>query len=325
MNENPEFLCCPHCHGAISINSVRRYRGQIVNGNMVCPTCKTEDPIMYGRPLFISAGATDRWIAPIYEAVGNFNDLQSMQNSIEWLRTHKKSNEIKEPIPVAQFSKELLQQMKYRNSGRWFGTKRGKIQLQRSAALIGSEKGNIIDELLKEIISYNPKRICDIASGGGGGVCRLAANYHDFETIVSVERDVKCSFVVQYKLERNAPGKNTEAIAADVRKMPLKNAWFDTVMCNLSFNEIQGIAKTLSEVSRIIDSKGRFIVLNRCEPVLFDVMNKKDFISYMKKHDVFIGYDNFVENAEKSGLKQHKNTFFTVNNEQFFLSVFIKR
>lgn len=325
MYEKHEYLCCPHCHGDLSLRDIRRYKGTITSGKIMCLSCKTEDPIIYGRPLFISAGATDRWIAPVYEAFGNFNEQQSMQSSIEWLQAHKKSSEVKKSMPKPQFSNEFLQQLKYRKAGRWFHTKRGQIQFARSAALIGSEKGNIIDELLKEIIALKPKRICDIASGGGGGVCRLAANYHDFTTIVSVERDIKCSYVVQYKLAHNAPGKHTEAIAGDIRRMPLKNAWFDMVMCNLSFNEIHDVTATLSEVARILATEGYFIVLNRCEPLLFGVMTITDFLSQIKDHDVFVGYEDFVQKAEKSGLKQHKNTFFTVNNERFFLSVFVKR
>ncbi|MFQ6043561.1 MAG: Trm112 family protein, partial [Candidatus Poribacteria bacterium] len=232
INMNPKIaniLACPVCLHPLSLERVRHRLGQITSGNMVCENCSLEFPIVLGRPLLLPPGAPQIWMNAIDEAAGWRGETRKMPEVLVWLasvgveeamrRLGEKQEQTRcdffhrtgHRIPAVPVSQGLLNQARYRKYGRWFQAS-GRIsdgfrprswvlEYPKQPIPQNPNERDSVEEVVFQAIRLQPRRLLDVASGGGFCISRTLAHLPDFEFAIATERDLKATWIIQYKFK----------------------------------------------------------------------------------------------------------------------------
>ena len=120
------------------------------------------------------------------------------------------------------------------------------------------EERSVLDEFAARVIRSRPRRVLDVASGGGWGLSRSLTHTVDLEYVVAMDRDLKCVWLIQHRVERMGCSSYCEATGADARILPFKDESFDFATSYHSVHAICGISDVLVEVHRVLAPGGRF-------------------------------------------------------------------
>ena len=125
-------------------------------------------------------------------------------------RCQDASHQAKHGTQAVTVTQKELNRARYHISGRWFQTKSTSIPVSdgihlRSWALEFAkqpiphdwDKRDVLEELIFQVIRIKPRKLLDVASGGGFGVSRTLANLPDFEVALSVDRAIDAIWIVQ--------------------------------------------------------------------------------------------------------------------------------
>lgn len=220
---------------------------------------------------------------------------------------------------------ELIKEAKFRRYGHWFKVdNRNRLLESPKNTDMESESKKWILKFVKKIINLNPKSIIDLASGGGNGISNLLYNILDYDKIISVERDIKCTWTIQYRLNYLAESNNADAIAGDIRYLPIKSESFDTAMIMNSLMEIVNLSEAIKETYRILKKDGYFVVLHNYEPTLYGIIELEDYCLFAKEADLYSSYDDFVSLTESLGFRRIETIFTEYNNTKSCISVYKK-
>jgi len=308
-----ELAACPMCGGTLDPRQTVRRRGEIVSSTLACKNGPHRYPVMKGRPLLLPKGAPQRWVSPVDEAMGlaelpttppfSFPRLREMglEAALTAVRENKEGRRRTDPAepwdatPLADG--KLLGKARYRLSGRWLSHRDRRRRLLRP-----------LEELPKRVRCWvdsvgdaRPRRILDLASGGGGGIASILKGYQGAELICATERDLRCTWTIQSKA-RELGFQRMEAVGADVGRLPLRDGCFDAVTSLGALQEILGMRKLLREVSRVLATGGSWFALYG-KPETWGEIAPETYMRFAREADMFEGHDALMPAAEKAGLR----------------------
>lgn len=334
------YLSCPICKQELNpINTFKNNKGNISSGKLKCSN-DHEFPIVLERPILLTKNHFDKWVAPIDEALGiddekipplslpRLKDI-GIENAINMVKkntivlNNKKSyshnNDYSDII-----TNQLVNKAKYRKSGKWF-TRGNKGRLLSNSKLDKNNNQTKSAILFRDSVTkLNPKSVIDLASGIGNGVSWIVNEYEEFDKVISVERDIPCTWSIQYRLENINNSNNIDVIAGDVRNLPIKSGSFDVATTMASQIEIHGIKQFLKEVHRVLKKDGSYVTVYAYDPPLFGLMGKKEYRRFAQVADLYSGYEDFVKLCADIGLKEVRTTFIEHPNRKECVSIFKK-
>lgn len=297
MNElTLQVLACPTCRGRLDTDRIRRRQGKITSGQLVCEGCEVTFPIVLGTPLLAPPDTPQGFLSPMDEVLGWEGEPRDDKRIFAWIahlgidEAMRRSRAWAEqpqgavprggcgPTPATVVSAKLRNKARYRLSGRYFQTVRTDIGIsdgthRRSWALDwpltpmpdNAEDREMLDEVAFQVAQRRPRRLLDIASGGGFCVTRTLAHLPEFELAVATDRDqVDTVWVVQHKFAHLGLTERAEAIGADVRSLPLCSEAFDVATCAGGFYEIAAVTRMLREAYRVLRPSGHLILTGAC-------------------------------------------------------------
>ncbi len=305
---------------------------EIQTGIMFCASCSEKYPIVSDRPVLMVNNAVHNWLSPIDEAL-NPSENRRPEGPLSILRLKRLGVEtavgiaasqdkkcIDDSFDISSDLKKLKGKIKYIKSGNWLNA-RGRKTGFLSALTNPSES---VSSFLKLLTSRNPSSVLDIASGGGSGVVAIADSLKEDVRIFSLERDLQCLWIIQEKFKYIGKQKNSEAIGADVRQLPIKKNSVDMVTSMMAMQEILGISSVLNEIHRVLKPGGSYIALFNKEPWVYDMIPIEQYKSFAKSVDMYSGYEDLVSKAQKQHLVTAHIEEFTDNGKEFCLVEFGK-
>jgi ubiquinone/menaquinone biosynthesis C-methylase UbiE len=179
-----------------------------------------------------------------------------------------------------------------------------------------------VRSFLKLVKSRSPSSVLDIASGGGSGVASIADTLGGDVRIISVERDLKCLWIIQEKLKHIGRQRNSEAIGADVRQLPFKMESVDLVTSMMVMQEILGIGSVFREIRRVLKPEGSYIALINREPWVYDMIPIEQYKSFAKAVDMYSGDGDLLGKAQEEHLAPIYVEEFTDQGREFCLVEF---
>ena len=276
------------------------------------------------------------WKAPIDEALGipDFTPVEGplsmgrlaligVDKAIAELRTHRhESHRVPEAAPGdASMPDELDGQARYRMSGRWLGSSGRKEKFLTSL----SEMSDSFRAFVDAATSTGADTILDIASGGGSGICCIASVLDSSRRIFAAERDYKCLWSIQSKFDHLGRGETSEAVGADVRRLPFPDGSIDLVTSVAALPEVKGISEVLSEVSRVLIPGGKYLAIYNPEPDTYGIVPIEDYTRFAREADLFSGHDDFLDAAEEAGLVAIRSSCFEEASRRRTVTILRKR
>ena len=279
------------------------------------------------------------WMPAFDEAVGWEGKSRNTEKAQDWLADvgvdeairhvetsrmrQDASHQTKHRTQAVTVTQKELNRARYHISGRWFQTKSTSIPVSdgihlRSWALEFPKKPiphdlgerGAIEEIVFQVIRLKPRRLLDVASGGGFCVSRTLANLPDFEVAFAVNRALEDIWIVQYKLKHIGVDRRADSLAADVRALPLLDNTFDVVTCHIGIYEIWGITQMFREVYRVLQPGGHFVLSAHSQYPLFgiplpDGLTLDELHRFLVAADLhYIDLDDFQSRIRKAGFKQ---------------------
>jgi ubiquinone/menaquinone biosynthesis C-methylase UbiE len=162
-----------------------------------------------------------------------------------------------------------------------------------------------VEEMVQLVCSLSPTTLVDLASGGGWFISRLLHNCR-IERAISVERDVRCLWILQYKFGVARSALRGDAVGGDIRALPLRAKAFDVATCSNAFGEIAGITPMLREAHRVVRRGGHFLLCHSEKPFIAPGIADKDYFHIAHKGDLFVGADELLEAAENNGFRVNR-------------------
>jgi SAM-dependent methyltransferase len=322
------------CGGTLDPRQTVRRHGEIVSSTLACREGPHRYPVVEGRPLLLPKGAPRRWVSPVDEAMGlaelptvapfSFPRLRQMglEAALKAIRDNEAgrrrtdSAESWDATPLTDG--ELPGKARYRLSGGWLS--RGG----RRRALLKP-----LDELPKRVRCWvesvrdaRPRRILDLASGGGGGIASILKGYRGAELVCATERDLRCTWTIQSKA-RELGFRRMEAVGADVGRLPLRDGCFDAVTSLMGLQEILRMRDLLREVLRVLAPGGRWFALYG-EPETWGEITRGTYMRFAREADMFGGHDALLRTAEKAGLRGETLGRFACGQRRYHAVAFHK-
>ncbi|MBN1879167.1 methyltransferase domain-containing protein [bacterium] len=334
MKQNTlDFLCCPICKGSLSLSIRKKLGEEIQSGRLLCDSCSEEYRIVSDRPILMGNNTIHNWLSPIDEAL-NPNEITLPEGPFSLLRLKRlgveeakelASSQANQSIPDNAFSvrndlKQLQGKIKYIKSGKWLRARdRGKKWLNSL-----NNPSESVKSFLSLAESRNPDSLLDIASGGGSGVASLADVLPAKAKVFSVERDLKCLWIIQEKFKHIRKQANSESIGADVRQLPIKNDSIGVVTSMMAMQELLGVSSVLEEIHRVLKPGGSYIALFNKEPWVYDMIQIDQYKRFAKAVDMYSGYPDLVATAENESLSLKGLEEFIENGKEYCLVEFGK-
>ena len=337
-------LACPFCRSVLS-----RERGRFCGDVyfLACQGCGSVFPVLLGRPLLVPKGREGvKWpraeavgwrAQSAMEAVAHLGELQGQGKDIASLVTWM--SEPWEPYTRSEWLglvERTKSQAQARGEGKWWEANDRRERLLHSTS--GSipnrqEERSTLDEFAHRAIRNRPKRILDLATGAGGGISRILNQIEGIELAVATERDLRCTWQIQYKIEHFRPGLFFEAVGCDVRRLPLRDESFDYATCYHALGELCGVSRVLEEAWRVLQPSG-ILQLSFTDTQLADYappeavpdivdwlrenrvirpqavgcfaenltkLGREEFRAFLEKADLFINLNHLEQKAEESG------------------------
>lgn len=348
-----EISVCPACRGLLDWESLGPEDSQLKDlFFVVCTQCDSEYPLWLERPILIDKHCLKRWVPPIDEAIHWKGEPRSTYGSVAWLSAmirerglkeclswiRQDLEHIEEPGDWHTVFKKLEPDVKLRKSGRWFDeNNQRRRMLERPMAPMPSqaEQRSLVDEFVYTTLQARPRRLLDVASGGGFNLSRTLGVGAELELAIGTDRELKCLWTHAYRLAYMGKRDISEVVGANVRQLPFADEIFDYATTWQTFTEICGIEKMLKEVFRVLTLNGGFQVsykrsskigqydeadLGRISKELvehtvltrFEIesivanlrsINRKDYEQFAQSADLFIDEADFLERAERTGFR----------------------
>jgi ubiquinone/menaquinone biosynthesis C-methylase UbiE len=262
-------------------------------------------------------------MADIYLADKDIDEVIRHVETLQMQRCQDASHQANHGVQAVTVTQKERNRARYHISGRWFQTKSTNIRVSdgihlRSWALEfakqpiphDSDKRDVCEEFIFQIIRLKPRRLLDVASGGGFGVSRTLANLPDFEVALSVDRALDAIWIVQYKLKHIGVDRRADALGADVRALPLLDNTFDIVTCHHAMYEVWGITQMFREVYRVLQPGGHFVLSGNSQYPLFstplpDTLTPDELYRFLVATDLHpFDLSDLQSRIRKTGFKQ---------------------
>ncbi len=329
-----QYLSCALCKSELILKESRKWKDEIRSGKLVCSNCQAVYPIICGRPVLLADSAVNEWKSPVSEVLG-ISKYETYEDSIATLSKIGIKNAIKTAHTVQSqqqkptesiktIPSEIRGKIKYRASGEWFKYGNRKERL----LTFPWETGNAdcsFKAFMEAIQKTQPEVLLDIASGGGFAVSQQVYLNNTVKQTIAVERDLKCLGNIQYRFKHIDKEKTSEAIAGDVRHLPILSASIDTVMMLMGLPEISGITSVLKETHRVLKPTGNFVMLIPEAAYVSDKINKDDFTHFASKVDLYAGYEKFMSDAKITGFEIKQAKQFKEKNGKYRRLILLKR
>ncbi len=131
---------------------------------------------------------------------------------------------------------------------------------------------------IKEASSVNPTKILDVATGTGD--LAIAASELRPEKIEGIDIADQMLEIGRKKIAERDLAKMIELQTADSISIPFSNNTFDVVMCAYGVRNFEFLEDGLKEMSRVMRSGGKLVILEFSKPTTFPV--KQMFGLYFK-------------------------------------------
>ena len=321
-----QYLACALCKSEITLKESRKWKDEIRSGKLVCSNCEAVYPVVCGRPVLLADSAVNEWRSPVSEVLGistyeNYEDSITTLNKIGIKNAIKRARTVQsqKQMPtesIKTIPSEIRSKIKYRASGEWFKYGNRKERL----LTFPWETGNAdcsFKAFMNAIQDTQPEVLLDIASGGGFAVSQQVYLNNAVKQTIAVERDLKCLGNIQYRFKHINRENTSEAIAGDVRHLPILSESIDTVMMLMGLPEISGIISVLKETHRVLKPKGNFVLLIPEAAYVSDQINKYDFTHFARKVDLYAGYEKFLSDAETTGFIVKQTKQFKEKNGKY--------
>jgi len=119
--------------------------------------------------------------------------------------------------------------------------------------------------VLKRIKAINPKSILDIATGTGDLAIKFAEEI-PAKKIVGLDISEGMLEVAKKKIKGSKLENCIEFIQADSEALPFKDNTFDAITVSFGIRNFENLEKGLSEIKRVLNSNGLFIILETSVP-----------------------------------------------------------
>lgn len=198
-------------------------------------------------------------------------------------------------------------------------------------------------QFLLDNINYDSKvkTVLDIGFGGGFPLLELSQRFDDKTTFYGIDIDaISFKKLNETILKNNVP--NVVVLHESAENLPFNNNYFDLIVSNNGINNVEDVAKAISECARVCKSSGEFIFTFN----LFDTYSEfyHIFNKVLTEHKLFQEIESVVEHRNKKrpsleNIKSHLlnsgfivtdiiesnfNMYFT-NGSAFFNHYFIKK
>ncbi len=307
-----KYLACPSCKSELALEKSKSWKQDVRTGKLVCLNCNLVYPIISGRPILLTSSAVNEWKSPVSEVLGiaqyeTYEDSIKSLNKIGIENAIKIAHNIQSQKPKTTESIETIPskicgKIKYRESGDWFKCGNRTERLLAFPWESGNQNCSFL-AFMEEIQKTQPEILLDIASGGGFGVSQQVYLSKSVKQTIAIERDLKCLGNIQYRFKHIHKENNSEAVAGDVRQLPVLSNTIDTTMMLMGLPEISGITAVLKEVYRVLKPSGNYVMLIPESAYESKEINKDDFIRFTKEVDLFAGHEKFLSDAEKTGFE----------------------
>jgi ubiquinone/menaquinone biosynthesis C-methylase UbiE len=292
-----------------------------------------------GRPIIIDPWMRIQWIPPINDALGIMVSESfdaSLKRAAKVGIRNIKAQPDRPPKRITRRDIESFQThdiiaaAKYRRSGRWFEHRRRSDYHKWSA--IPTRSTPALYEFYRQVVRARPKKILDLASGGGGGINTIVRNLPGLECCFATERDVKCLWSLQYRFGFLNPRNWTEAIGCDVRQLPFQDDAFDTVTCYMSFSEIAGYSRALSEAYRVLEPNGKAIIISyqtffkthHFDQDFIAKIPSRDLLLLARKTDIYYDAEGLMQQARETGFNvQHARSVLD-HDKRYIITTLMK-
>ncbi|MFA6132919.1 MAG: class I SAM-dependent methyltransferase [Phycisphaerae bacterium] len=158
-----------------------------------------------------------------------------------------------------------------------------------------------VEEMVCQVRNLSPHSVVDLASGGGWFISRLLHNCRSIQRTISVERDLRCLWTLQYKFRVAKAEQRADAVGGDVRALPLMTEAFDVATCSNAFGELAGISTMFQEAHRVLRPGGHFLLCHSEKPWLVPNVSANNYRRIARKADIFVDKTHMLHLAVKSG------------------------
>ena len=110
--------------------------------------------------------------------------------------------------------------------------------------------------IAKRLRSISGGKVLDVATGGGGFIETLMEALKDYDSFVGIDNSGKEVESAKKRFE----GQRVEIMEMDAEALGFEDGFFDTACISFSLHHLDGIDKVLSEMKRVLKSRGYFIV-----------------------------------------------------------------
>ena len=123
-------------------------------------------------------------------------------------------------------------------------------------------------KVLKLIAENKPKTILDIATGTGDLAIQFAKKTNA-EKIVGLDLSEGMLSIARKKVANLDIKNMIEFVRGDCEALPFKDNLFDSVTVSFGIRNFENLEKGLSEIYRVLQPGGRFVILETSVPVHF--------------------------------------------------------
>ncbi|MDD3738229.1 MAG: bifunctional demethylmenaquinone methyltransferase/2-methoxy-6-polyprenyl-1,4-benzoquinol methylase UbiE [Lentimicrobiaceae bacterium] len=131
-------------------------------------------------------------------------------------------------------------------------------------------------KLIKQLISNNPEKVLDVATGTGDLAFHLLKK-HETE-VVAVDISTNMMEIARQKAKKNNV-TNVSFMEASAENLPFDDNSFDAVMVAFGIRNFADLNKGLTEMHRVLKIKGKVFILEFSEPNKLLLKNLYKFYS----------------------------------------------
>ena len=308
-----EDIACPACRGGLNLRGRNAGGPEVRAGTLQCRACRRSYPVVLGRPILLPPGAMSTWIPAIREALGGAKTRRLLRNpgkagidealKGQWARW----KDLRTGPRRWRVEPGLLRDGRMRLAG-WTHSHEGKRirvpgleDARRPLPRLRKDR-EPIEEMVCQVLRLRPESVLDVASGGGWFVTRLLFHSRRRPKVISLERDLRCLWTLEYKFRSLKANNRAEAVGGDVRALPLGDNRMDVVTCANAFSEIAGLSAMMAEVHRVLRPGGHFIFSHSVAPVAFQPLSPADYRRLALATDLFVDANHLLKQAKQAGL-----------------------
>ncbi len=131
-------------------------------------------------------------------------------------------------------------------------------------------------KLIKQLISNKPEKVLDVGTGTGDLAFNLIKK-HNAE-VVAVDISTNMMEIARQKAKKNNI-TNVSFVEASAENLPFDDNSFDAVMVAFGIRNFADLNKGLTEMHRVLKTKGKVFILEFSEPNKFPLKNLYKFYS----------------------------------------------